>query len=116
MKVEMLKCKLHRATVTGADINYQGSISLDPELCHAVGLMQWEKVDVLNITTGARLSTYVIFGGAGEVCLNGAAARLVQKGDQVIIVSYGLIKEKKATIHKPRIAILGEENQIISLE
>lgn len=116
MKAEILKSKLHNATVTGADINYQGSISLDPELCHGVGLMQWEKVDVLSISTGARFTTYVIFGGPGEVCLNGAAARLVQAGDRVIVVSYAMMSPKKAATHRPRVAILGEKNQILRVE
>ena len=116
MKIEMLKCKLHNATVTGADINYQGSVSLDPEVCHAVGLMEWEKVDVLSISTGARFTTYVIFGGTGEVCLNGAAARLVQERDRVIVVSYAMMSPKKAAIHSPRIAILGEGNQLLRVE
>ncbi|MCW8924955.1 MAG: aspartate 1-decarboxylase, partial [Xanthomonadales bacterium] len=87
MKIEMLKSKIHRATVTGADLDYVGSVSVDPSLVEAVGLREFEKVDVLDIDNGARLTTYVILGKPGEICLNGAAARLVQRGDKVIIVA-----------------------------
>ncbi|MGD9252845.1 MAG: aspartate 1-decarboxylase [Holophagae bacterium] len=112
MRIEMLKSKIHRATVTGADINYTGSVAIDPSLCEAVGLREFEKVDVLDIDNGARLTTYVILGGPGEVCLNGAAARLVQKGDRVIIVSYAQLDESEADEFRPKIVILDEHNQI----
>jgi aspartate 1-decarboxylase len=112
MRIEMLKSKIHRASVTGADINYTGSVAIDPALCEAVGLREFEKVDVLDIDNGARLTTYVILGGPGEVCLNGAAARLVQKGDRVIIVSYAQVDESEADGFRPKIAILDEHNQI----
>jgi aspartate 1-decarboxylase len=112
MRIEMLKSKIHRATVTGADINYTGSVAIDPSLCEAVGLREFEKVDVLDIDNGARLTTYVILGGPGEVCLNGAAARLVQKGDRVIIVSYAQLDESEADEFRPMIVILDEHNQI----
>jgi aspartate 1-decarboxylase len=112
MRIEMLKSKIHRATVTGADINYTGSVAIDPALCEAVGLREFEKVDVLDIDNGARLTTYVILGGPGEVCLNGAAARLVQKGDRVIIVSYAQLDESEADGFRPKIVILDEHNQI----
>lgn len=115
MKIEMLKSKIHNATVTGADLNYVGSISLDPELYEAVDLREFEKVDVLNVNNGARLTTYVINGGSGEVCLNGAAARLVQPGDRVIIVAYAQLEPSEADVFSPRIVILGENNQIIDL-
>ncbi len=113
MRIEMLKSKIHNATVTGADLNYVGSISLDPALYKAVGLREFEKVDVLDINNGARLTTYVIDGGPGEVCLNGAAARLVQSGDRVIIVAYAQLEPSEADKFSPRIVILGENNQII---
>lgn len=112
MKIEMLKSKIHRATVTDADINYTGSVAIDPALCEAVGLREWEKVDVLDIDNGARLTTYVILGEPGEVCLNGAAARLVQKGDRVIIVSYAQFDEDEADAHRPQVVILDENNRV----
>lgn len=113
MRIEMLKSKIHNATVTGADLNYVGSISLDPALYEAAGLREFEKVDVLNINNGARLTTYVINGGSGEVCLNGAAARLVHPGDRVIIVAYAQMEPSEADTFSPRIVILGENNQIV---
>jgi aspartate 1-decarboxylase len=112
MKIEMLKSKIHRATVTGADLSYTGSVSIDPELCRAVGLHEFEKVDVLDIDNGARLTTYVILGGPGEVCLNGAAARLIHKGDRVIIVSYAQFDEAEADSFRPKIVVVDERNQI----
>ena len=112
MRIEMLKSKIHRATVTGADINYTGSVAIDPALCEAVGLREFEKVDVLDIDNGARLTTYVILGGPGEVCLNGAAARLVEQGDRVIIVSYAQLDESEADGFRPSIVVLDEHNQI----
>ena len=113
MKIEMLKSKIHRATVTGADLNYTGSVAIDPELCAAVGLREFEKVDVLDIDNGARLTTYVILGGPGEVCLNGAAARLVQAGDRVIIVAYAQLDEAEADCFSPRVVIVDEANRIV---
>jgi aspartate 1-decarboxylase len=112
VKIEMLKSKIHHATVTGADLNYTGSVSIDPALCEAVGLREWEKVDVLDINNGARLTTYVILGEPGEVCLNGAAARLVQKGDRVIIVSYAQFDEAEVESHRPRVVIVDGNNRV----
>ena len=112
MKIEMLKSKIHRATVTGADISYTGSVSIDPALCEAVGLREFEKVDVLDIDNGARLTTYVILGEPGEVCLNGAAARLVQKGDKVIICAYAQFDEHEADGFRPQVVLVGEKNQV----
>jgi aspartate 1-decarboxylase len=113
MMIEMLKSKIHRATVTGADLNYTGSVSVDPALCEAVGLREYEKVDVLDLDNGARLSTYVIFGEAGEVCLNGAAARLVQPGDRVIIVSYAQLETSEAAHFRPRVVVVDDRNCIV---
>lgn len=113
MKIEMLKSKIHRATVTGAELDYTGSVSIDPELCAAVGLREFEKVDVLDIDNGARLTTYVILGGPGEVCLNGAAARLVAKGDRVIIVAYAQLDESEVEAFRPKIVLVDEGNRII---
>jgi aspartate 1-decarboxylase len=110
--IEMLKSKIHRATVTGADLDYTGSVSIDPALCEAVGLREFEKVDVLDIDNGARLTTYVILGEPGEVCLNGAAARLIHKGDRVIIVAYAQLEEAEAETFRPRVVLVDETNRI----
>ncbi len=112
MMIEMLKSKIHRATVTGADLDYTGSVSIDPALCEAVGLREFEKVDVLDIDNGARLTTYVILGDPGEVCLNGAAARLIHKGDRVIIVAYAQLEEAEAETFRPRVVLVDETNRI----
>ena len=97
MCITILKAKLHRATVTDANLNYEGSISIDTELCKAAGMHNYEKVDVLNVNNGARFSTYIILGKRGEICLNGAAARLAAKGDKVIIVTYTQIEKVRQT-------------------
>jgi len=112
VKIEMLKSKIHRATVTGANLEYVGSVSIDPVLCEAVGLREYEKVDVLDIDNGARLTTYVILGKPGEICLNGAAARLVDEGDRVIIVAYAQLDEEEARHFKPRIVVVDDHNAI----
>ncbi len=112
MKIEMLKSKLHRATVTDADLNYEGSVSVDPALYRAVNMFRHEKVDILNINNGARFSTYIIDGKEGEVCLNGAAARLAHKGDKVIICSYCTIDIKDAEDHIPDVLLLSEGNRV----
>ncbi|MEE4272019.1 MAG: aspartate 1-decarboxylase [Thermoanaerobaculales bacterium] len=113
MMIEMLKSKIHRATVTGADLEYNGSISIDPALVEAVGLREWEKVDVLDIDNGARLTTYVILGEPGEICVNGAAARLVQRGDRVIIAAYGQLTEEESENFRPQIVLVDGRNAII---
>ncbi len=112
MLVEMLRAKLHRATVTDADLHYEGSISIDPKLIEAAGFFINEKVDILDIDNGARFSTYVIKGGEGQICLNGAAARMVQRGDKVIILSYCQIEKELVTEHKPQVILLDENNKI----
>lgn len=112
MQIQMLKCKLHRATVTDADLNYEGSISIDPKLCEAAGLHKFEKVDIYNCNNGARFSTYVIHGKENEICLNGAAARLVHRGDLVIIASYCSVEESKASSHEATVVLVGEGNRI----
>lgn len=112
MCITILKAKLHRATVTDANLNYEGSISIDTELCKAAGMHNYEKVDVLNVNNGARFSTYIILGKRGEICLNGAAARLAAKGDKVIIVTYTQIEESQADGWKPNIVLLDENNEI----
>jgi aspartate 1-decarboxylase len=110
----MLKSKIHRATVSGADIDYEGSITIDKELMGVAKLVEYEKVDVYNISNGQRFSTYVMKGehGRGEICLNGAAARLVSVGDLIIICSYSHHDEKEVGKHKPVIVHVDEKNRI----
>lgn len=111
MMVEMLKSKIHRATVTDADLNYEGSISICPKLIKASGLLLNEKVDIYNCNNGARFSTYVIEGKSGEICLNGAAARHVHKGDVVIVVSYCQMEMKEAKTFKPTVILVDGKNR-----
>jgi len=112
MRLTMLKCKIHRATVTGADLNYEGSISIDPELIAAAKLLPFERVDIYNCNSGDRFSTYVIRGKKGEICLNGAAARLVQKGDVVIIANFAEFEEQEALVHQPTLVYVNSQNEI----
>ena len=113
----MMKGKIHRATVTEANLNYVGSITIDEDLLDAVDMLPNEKVAIVNNNNGARLETYIIAGerGSGVVCLNGAAARLVQPGDIVIIISYMLVAEENVRQHQPKIAIMDENNRIEQL-
>jgi aspartate 1-decarboxylase len=110
----MLKSKIHRATVTGADINYEGSITLDPVLMEAADILPYEQVHVLDVDNGARLTTYAIEGvrGSGDVVLNGAAARLVHTGDTVIILTYEDIPEDGLASHHPTLVHVDEYNRI----
>jgi aspartate 1-decarboxylase len=112
MIVTMLKSKLHKATVTDADLNYEGSVSIDPALIDAAGFLLSEQVDIYNITNGQRFTTYVIEGKKGEICLNGAAARLVHRGDKVIIASYAQMTLEEARGWKPRVILLGDSNEM----
>lgn len=115
MRLTLLKAKLHRATVTGADLDYEGSIAIGPELIRAAGLLPWERVDIYNVTNGARFSTYVIPGHSrGEILVNGAAARLVQKNDQVIIAAYAEFDADEARRHRPVVVLLDAENRPIA--
>lgn len=102
----MLKSKIHRAKVTQTDINYNGSITIDKTLCKKANMLENEKVDIYNINSGARFSTYVIYGKKGVIGINGAAARLAQKGDLIIIVSYVQLYEDEVKKHKPVIISL----------
>ncbi|WP_338470066.1 aspartate 1-decarboxylase [Niallia sp. XMNu-256] len=113
----MMNGKIHRATVTEANLNYVGSITIDSAILEAVGMVENEKVQIVNNHNGARFETYIIPGerGSGIICLNGAAARLVQPGDTVIIISYALVSEEKLAYHQPKIAIMDQENRIIEL-
>ncbi len=112
MKRTLLKSKIHRATVTGAYLDYEGSIAVDPQLCRAADMKEFEKIDIYNVNSGARFSTYIIFGKEGEISLNGAAARMVQIGDLVILASYADYSEQEVEIHKPKIALVDGKNQI----
>ncbi len=113
----MLNAKIHRARVTEANLNYVGSITIDEDILDAVGMIANEKVQIVNNNNGARFETYIIPGerGSGVICLNGAAARLVQEGDIIIILTYTLIPEDKITTHKPKIAVMDENNKIIDM-
>jgi len=112
----MLKSKIHRARVTQCNIDYEGSITIDKDLMEAADLIQFEKVDILNIYNSARFHTYVIEGerGSGEICLNGAAARLVAKGDIVIILAYDLVTEDEAATFSPRLVYVDSQNRIVN--
>lgn len=114
---QMMKGKIHRARVTEANLNYVGSITIDEDILDAVDMLPNEKVQIVNNNNGARLETYIIPGkrGSGVVCLNGAAARLVQEGDVVIIISYGLITNEEAKTFQPKVAIMDENNRIVEM-
>lgn len=114
MILNLLKCKLHRATVTQADLDYEGSITIDPDLMDQSGLVLYEQVDVLDITNGNRLTTYVIKGqrGSGEICINGAAAHLVKKGDLVIICAYVGVNQEELPSFKPTVLLLDSQNKV----
>src|ERR1700752_3661774 len=114
MLVTMMKAKLHRATVTQADLEYEGSIAIDRNLLDASGILPHEQVDVLNITTGARFTTYAIEAprDSGVIGVNGAAARLVQRGDKVIIVAYGQLDEPEARNYAPNVVLLDDDNGV----
>ena len=109
----LMKSKLHRGTVTAANLHYVGSITIDADLMEAADLLPNEKVQVVDIDNGARLETYVIPGqrGSGDLCLNGAAARLVQPGDKVIVISYGVYSDAEAREHQPTVVLLDECNR-----
>lgn len=113
MKRTLLKSKIHRALVTGADLHYEGSVTIDPDLMKAADLLDYEQVEIYDVTNGARLSTYVIPGepGTGTVCINGAAAHLVRPEDLVIIASYAEYDEAEARSHVPRIVHVDARNR-----
>ena len=114
MNITMLYSKLHRATVTDANLNYVGSITVDQNLLDAVNMRVGQKIDIVNVNNGERFSTYIISGerGLGDICLNGAAARKVHKGDKIIIIAYASMTEEEADEHKPKIVILDDDNGI----
>lgn len=113
-----LRSKIHRATVTEANLDYEGSITIDRYLMHAAGLLPYEKVEVYNVTNGNRFETYVIEGapGEGDICVNGAAAHLVRRGDKVIIACYAALHEGQILNHKPKLVFVDERNRVKQLK
>ena len=114
MQLTMLKGKIHRAVVKQAELNYVGSITIDPKLMEAAGILEYEQVQIVDVENGNRFETYTIDGepGSGMICLNGAAARQVQVGDHVIIMAYCQMDAKEAADHKPKVVFVDEENHI----
>ena len=114
MTVEMLKGKIHRATVIQAELDYVGSITVDEELLDAAGILEYEKVQIVDVNNGSRFETYTICGerGSGMICLNGAAARCVSTGDKIIIMAYGQYDSEEAKNHKPSVVFVDEKNKI----
>ena len=112
----MMKSKIHRATVTAANLDYVGSVSIDRELLAAADILPWEQVAVLDIDNGARFETYAIEGGPGEICLNGAAARLVAPGDKVILITYADYAEEELRSFVPRVVHVDRSNRIVDEE
>ncbi len=115
MQLSMLKGKIHRATVTQAELNYVGSITLDADLLDAAGILEYELVQIVDVNNGQRIETYTIAGerGSGLICLNGAAARCVSVGDVVIIMAYASLTPEEAATHQPRVVFVNETNGII---
>ncbi|MRG86376.1 aspartate 1-decarboxylase [Salinibacillus xinjiangensis] len=113
----MMNAKIHRARVTEANLNYVGSVTIDEDIIDDVGILPHEKVQIVNNNNGARIETYVIPGerGSGVICLNGAAARLFQKEDVIIIVSYAVLSRNELKGHRPKIAIMNEKNEIVEM-
>ena len=116
MQIQVVKSKIHRVTVTGADLNYIGSITIDETLMEAANIIEGEKVSIVNINNGERLETYVIKGNrnSGEITLNGPAARKVQKGDVIIIISYGILDFEEAKTFKPSIVFPNEKDNTLT--
>ena len=114
MQREVLRGKIHRATVTEADLEYEGSLTVDAALMECAGLAMYERIDVYNITNGNRFSTYLIEGprGSGTICVNGAAAHLASAGDRIIITGYGLATEADLKNHQPRVVLVDDKNRI----
>ena len=117
MTIEMLKGKIHRATVVQAELDYVGSITVDPELMEAAGIYEYELVQIVDVENGNRFETYTIAGepGSGMICLNGAAARQVQVGDHVIIMCYCQMSPEEVKEHKPKVVFVDDENKIVKV-
>ena len=118
MKRTMLRSKIHRIRVTDCDVEYDGSLTLDPELMQAAEMVPFERVDVYDIDNAQRFSTYLIEGqtGSGDCCVNGAAARLVSRGDRLILASYCSVEDADLGSHRPKVVLVGEENRIKALK
>ena len=116
MRRTFLKSKIHRATVTHADLDYEGSVTIDEDLLEAAGIWEHEAVQVWNVTRGSRLETYALRGerGSGVVCINGAAAHLNRPGDKVILASFAELEESEARTHKPVVVLVDSENRIVA--
>jgi aspartate 1-decarboxylase len=115
MHVHFLKCKIHRATVTDANLHYEGSISIDASLMETAGILPFEKVHIYNITNGERFETYAIRGNKGVICINGAAAWKAKTGDRIIIASYCMLEEKEIKTHNPTLVLVNESNEVQSV-
>ncbi len=115
MQLEMLKGKIHRATVVQAELDYVGSITVDEALLEESGILEYEKVQIVDVNNGSRFETYTIAGerGSGMICLNGAAARCVSVGDKIILMAYAQYDAEEAKKHKPRVVFVDDENQIV---
>lgn len=114
MTIQMLKGKIHRAVVTQAELNYVGSITVDSELLNTAGIYEYEKVQIVDVNNGNRFETYTIAGepGSGVICLNGAAARCVSKGDHIILMAYADVTPEEAKTHKPKVVFVDDDNHI----
>lgn len=110
----MFASKIHRATVTGADVDYEGSVTIDQDLLDAAGILEWEEVHVWDVTNGARLATYAISGrrGGGDICINGAAAHLVRPGDLVILATFADMDDVEARTHTPTVVFVDDDNRV----
>lgn len=117
MRRRMFSAKIHRATVTGADVDYEGSVTIDRDLLDAAGILEWEEVHVWDVTNGARLATYAIAGprGSGSVCINGAAAHLVRPGDLVILATFVDLDDDAAREHEPTVVFVDDHNRVREL-
>jgi aspartate 1-decarboxylase len=117
MRRRMFASKIHRATVTGADVDYEGSVTIDQDLLDASGILQWEEVHIWDVTNGARLSTYAISGprGSGAICINGAAAHLVSPGDIVILATFVELEDAEARAHEPTVVFVDAGNRVKEL-
>lgn len=115
MQLTLLKCKLHRACVTHSELDYDGSCAIDTRLLDMAGILEFEQIEIYNVTNGERFSTYAIRGeaGSGIISVNGAAAHKARVGDRVIICAYGQMEEGKARTHKPRLVYLNENNDVV---
>jgi aspartate 1-decarboxylase len=114
MQRRFLQAKIHRATVTSADLNYEGSVSIDRALCKAAGMLEFEEIDVYNISNGSRFTTYVIYGTPGQIQINGAAAHLTKPGDLVILATYAILTPEEIAGHKATILQVDSRNQVTS--